>query len=77
MAKSRSIPAAELISRIGELRSEGAGEVVLTGVHIGDYEERRSPGKVLALHDLVKEILEKTDVPRYRLSSLEPVELNT
>ena len=73
--KSRSIPAGELISRIRELRAQGAGEVVLTGVHIGDYEERRTGGKVLALHDLVGEILEKTDVPRYRLSSLEPVEL--
>ncbi len=73
--KSRSIPAGELILRIRELRTQGAGEIVLTGVHIGDYEEKRGSSKTLLLHDLVAEVLEKTDVPRIRLSSLEPVEL--
>jgi threonylcarbamoyladenosine tRNA methylthiotransferase MtaB len=72
--RSRSIPAGELILRIRELRARGAGEVVLTGVHIGDYEERRGD-RTLLLHDLVAEVLAKTDVPRIRLSSLEPVEL--
>jgi threonylcarbamoyladenosine tRNA methylthiotransferase MtaB len=72
--KSRSIPAAELVSRIRELQKQGAAEIVLTGVHIGDYEDKRGE-RVLQLHDLVSEVLEKTDVPRIRLSSLEPVEL--
>ena len=72
--RSRSIPAGELILRIRELRAQGASEIVLTGVHIGDYEEKRGDRRVL-LHDLVREVLEKTDVPRIRLSSLEPVEL--
>jgi threonylcarbamoyladenosine tRNA methylthiotransferase MtaB len=72
--RSRSIPAGELILRIRELRAQGAGEIVLTGVHIGDYEEKRGD-RTLLLHDLVAEVLAKTDVPRIRLSSLEPVEL--
>lgn len=70
--KSRSIPVRELVARIRELREQGAGEVVLTGVHIGDYEDENGG---LALADLVAEILAKTDVPRIRLSSLEPGEL--
>ena len=72
--KSRSIPVADLIKRINELASQGAREVVLTGVHIGDYEDKVG-GRKLELHDLVAEVLAKTEIPRIRLSSLEPVEL--
>jgi len=72
--RSRSIPARELIRRINELTGQGIGEVVLTGVHIGDYEDEAA-GRKLFLHDLVRDVLEKTTVPRIRLTSLEPVEL--
>lgn len=72
--RSRSIPVTELVTRIRDLHAQGYNEVVLTGVHIGDYEDVRG-GKTLLLHDLVNEVLEKTEVPRIRLSSLEPVEL--
>lgn len=72
--KSRSIPAAELVTRIRDLHAQGFNEVVLTGVHIGDYEDKRG-GKTILLHDLVAEVLELTEVPRIRLSSLEPPEL--
>ena len=74
--RSRSIPVAEMVKRVRELRAaQNIAEVVLTGVHIGDYEDDSNPGKKLVLHDLVAEILAKTDVPRVRLTSLEPVEL--
>lgn len=72
--KSRSIGALALAKRVRELHEQGAGEVVLTGVHIGDYEDVRGDRK-LGLADLVTEILETTKIPRIRLSSLEPVEL--
>lgn len=72
--KSRSIAAKDLAKRVRELHEQGAGEVVLTGVHIGDYEDERS-GVKLGLAELVTEILETTKIPRLRLSSLEPVEL--
>ncbi|HRK07198.1 MAG TPA: tRNA (N(6)-L-threonylcarbamoyladenosine(37)-C(2))-methylthiotransferase MtaB [Pseudobdellovibrionaceae bacterium] len=69
--KSRSIPIQRLVQRVNELEKMGAREVVLTGVHIGDYEdgERR-------LEDLVEAVLAHTKMPRLRLSSLEPVELS-
>ncbi|MGZ3745015.1 MAG: MiaB/RimO family radical SAM methylthiotransferase, partial [Pseudobdellovibrionaceae bacterium] len=72
---SRSIPVAELVSRVNELYSEGIRECVLTGVHIGDYEDSQS-GKKLVLEDLLEALLLKTKMPRFRLSSLEPVELS-
>lgn len=72
--KSRSLTVDELVAKIRELASQGVGEVVLTGVHIGDYEDVRHGGK-LVLHDLVSEVLARTEIPRVRLSSLEPVEL--
>lgn len=68
--KSRSIPIKVLLSRINELVNAGSKEVVLTGVHIGDYQDEQA-----CLEDLVAQVLIKTKVPRLRLSSLEPIEL--
>ena len=65
--KSRSIPPEILIDSVKKHYDQGVREVVLTGVHIGDYQPD--------LAGLVKQILEKTNIPRIRLSSLEPVEL--
>jgi threonylcarbamoyladenosine tRNA methylthiotransferase MtaB len=70
--KSRSLEAAELAARINELEARGAGEVVLTGVHIGDY--LGCDGRDLA--GLVEFLLDHTTMARIRLSSLEPIELN-
>lgn len=68
--KSRSIPIFDLVQKINELGRQEIKEVVLTGVHIGDYDDN---GKTL--EDLVEAVLAKTKVPRFRLSSLEPIEL--
>jgi threonylcarbamoyladenosine tRNA methylthiotransferase MtaB len=68
--KSRSIPVRDLVRRVQELERLGAQEVVLTGVHIGDYEDGS-----LRLEDLVEAILNETSILRVRLSSLEPPEL--
>lgn len=72
--KSRSIPINELVRRINEFTKQGISEVVLTGVHIGDYEDVVL-GDKKSLEDLIETILLKTTIPRIRLSSLEPVEL--
>lgn len=69
--KSRSLSIADLVHRIRELEIAGVKEVVLTGVHIADYNDN---GKVL--EDLVEAVLLKTRVPRIRLSSLEPGEVS-
>jgi threonylcarbamoyladenosine tRNA methylthiotransferase MtaB len=68
--KSRSIPVRELSRRINDLHAQGVNEVVLTGVHIGDYEDQNQ-----GLEAMVEQLLTQTKMPRFRLSSLEPVEL--
>ena len=70
--KSRSILAEDLACSVQKHYDQGVREVVLTGVHIGDYKD--SSGKDLG--DLLTLILKKTNMPRIRLSSLEPPELN-
>jgi threonylcarbamoyladenosine tRNA methylthiotransferase MtaB len=73
--KSRSIPITQLVNKINELEKSGIKEVVLTGVHIGDYEDE-TLGSAKKIEDLVEAVLAKTKIPRLRLSSLEPIELS-
>jgi threonylcarbamoyladenosine tRNA methylthiotransferase MtaB len=69
--KSRSLSVQHLAQRINQFHQQGVNEVVLTGVHIGDYEDET--GK--KLEDLLEAVLHKTSIPRIRLTSLEPVEV--
>ena len=73
--KSRSIPIAQLVHKINELANQNVQEVVLTGVHIGDYEDIKS-GKIKIFDDLIETILNNTKIQRLRLSSLEPIEVS-
>jgi threonylcarbamoyladenosine tRNA methylthiotransferase MtaB len=70
-ARSRLI--AEVLLDIQSALEGGAKEIVLTGVHLGSW------GYDFNLHlaELIKAILRETDIPRLRLSSLEPWDLNT
>lgn len=68
---SRSLSIADLVLRINQLHSQGFEEIVLTGVHIGDYEDGDQ-----RLEDLLQAVLAKTKVPRFRLTSLEPIEVS-
>jgi threonylcarbamoyladenosine tRNA methylthiotransferase MtaB len=54
--------------------NKAAKEIVLTGVHLGSWG-RDLPDKK-HLKDLIEMILAETDVPRLRLSSLEPWDLD-
>lgn len=73
--KSRSIGIGHLVAKINELDKAGIKEVVLTGVHIGDYEDD-SAGIKKGLEDLIESVLARTKIARIRLSSLEPIELS-
>jgi threonylcarbamoyladenosine tRNA methylthiotransferase MtaB len=70
---SRSRPAAEVISDIQAALHGGAQEIVLTGVHLGSWGHDLSAKH---LSYLIQQILDETDVPRLRLSSLEPWDLD-
>lgn len=69
--KSRSISVTDLSNRVIELYEAGHREVVLTGVHIGDYADGSRN-----LDDLVEALLKRTPMTRFRLSSLEPIEIS-
>lgn len=75
--KSRSISVERLVARVNELEKAGAREVVITGVHIADYEDVSTAHGTRGLDDLIEAILLKTTIPRIRISSLEPVELSS
>lgn len=70
----RSHQLGDVVAEIQALASAGYQEVVLTGVHLGSYG-KDIDGRT-SLEDLVKAILNDTDIPRLRLSSLEPWDIN-
>jgi threonylcarbamoyladenosine tRNA methylthiotransferase MtaB len=67
---SRSIQASQVVSEIRAALRGGFQEAVLTGVQLGSWGADLEPRR--GLGDLVEEVLKKTDLPRLRLSSLEP-----
>jgi threonylcarbamoyladenosine tRNA methylthiotransferase MtaB len=72
--KGRSRTVAEVLSDIRAAVAGGAKEIVLSGVHLGSWgHDFSTPSN---LEHLVGKILEKSDIPRVRLSSLEPWDLD-
>lgn len=71
--RGRSRETGEVLREMNTLRRLGYQEAVLTGVHLGSY------GQDLGLNDglsqLVQDVLRHSDMPRLRLSSLEPWDL--
>lgn len=69
--KSRSADSNFIIDQINNFSKHGFKEVMLTGIHIGQWGKEFG----LTLLDLLKEIEEKTTIERYRLGSLNPPEI--
>ncbi len=69
--KSRSADIDFIIDQINKYAHHGFKEVILTGIHIGQWGKDLN----LTLLDLLKEIEEKTTIERYRLGSLNPTEI--
>jgi len=63
----RSLPSGEIIDEINSRVRMGFKEIVLTGTKIGSYHP--------SLELLIKLILDRTDVQRIRLSSLQPKDI--
>ena len=70
----RSRPVQEVVVEIQYLHDIGYQEVVLTGVHLGSYGHDLDDRDGLVT--LVQAVLADTDMPRIRLSSLEPWDLS-
>ena len=71
---SRSRTPASVLEQVCRLVDAGYVEVVLTGVHLGDYGLDLPEGRRL-LPDLIERILDVEGVERFRLSSIEPASL--
>ena len=70
----RSIPVEQVLSDAQAAQKGGVNEIVLSGVHLGSWGSDFA--KPLHLYQLIEAILRNTDIPRVRLSSLEPWDLN-
>jgi len=70
----RSRPIPQVISELNRLVGQGYQEAVLSGIHLGSYGH--DLGDPRGLQNLVRTVLSDTDLPRLRLSSLEPWDLS-
>lgn len=68
---SRSVPLSRILDEARRLADHGVREIVLTGTNLGDYE---SDGE--KLEDLIEALLTRTQIPRLRVSSLDPSEIS-
>ncbi|MEY4315721.1 MAG: tRNA ((6)-L-threonylcarbamoyladenosine(37)-C(2))-methylthiotransferase MtaB [Bacteroidota bacterium] len=66
--KSRSANVVDTLKLVEEAAQQGAKEIVLTGVNLGDFGVEHEQ----SFFDLVKAIDEVEGVDRYRISSIEP-----
>ena len=71
--RERSIPPGQIIRQVRRAVEEGCQEAVLTGTQLGTYGFDL-PGA--DLNQLIRRILEETDIPRLRVSSLQPQEID-
>ena len=73
--RSRSVPLADVVKQVENLSAAGYPEVVLTGIHIGNYGHDLQPQ--FDLLALLKQIAASSFAGRLRLGSIEPTEIPT
>ena len=73
---SISVPPAKVIAQVKALTAQGCGEIVLTGVHLGDYGADLAADKKSCFVDLLQQLFALPKLQRLRISSLEPSELS-
>ena len=72
--KSRSDTIENVVKQATQLAENGVQEIVLTGINLGDFGKGANGGKThhTSFFDLVKALETETNIPRYRISSIEP-----
>lgn len=81
--RSRSLPLEDVIREVNQLAAAGYREVVISGINLGRWgrdletntvsEHRSRPAK---FEDLISAILDRTDLEKLRISSVEPMDWN-
>ena len=69
--EERSRTVVDIVEEANRLHQQGIKEIVLTGVHVGGYGSDNGA----SLFELVKALLDDTDIPRIRFASVEPWDL--
>lgn len=72
--KSRSDSIENVVKQAQGLAENGVKEIVLTGINLGDFGKGADGGKKSTenFFELVKALDQETNIPRYRISSIEP-----
>lgn len=72
--KSRSDSISNVVANVEAIAAQGAKEIVLTGINLGDFGKGFTGGKKKEenFFDLIKELDEVEGIERYRISSIEP-----
>jgi threonylcarbamoyladenosine tRNA methylthiotransferase MtaB len=73
---SRSLPTAAVLAHVRSFVAAGGNELVLSGINLGRWGRDLPPShsSVRTFAALVRTIVEQTDLPRLRLSSIEPMD---
>ena len=71
--RERSIPVQDLINSANELYDRGVSEIILTGTQLGNYGFDLPD---FSLSKMLEFFLNNTSIPRIRVSSLQPLEIN-
>lgn len=72
--KSRSDSIENVVNQAKRLADNGVQEIVLTGINLGDFGKGDDGGKIHNenFFELVQALDQQTNIPRYRISSIEP-----
>ncbi|HIA04969.1 MAG TPA: MiaB/RimO family radical SAM methylthiotransferase, partial [Myxococcales bacterium] len=72
--KSRSLSMEEVAATVNGYADAGAKEIVLTGIHLGHWGRDLEPKRRFG--DMLEELIARTHSVRFRISSLEPNEVD-
>ena len=72
--RERSVSVDEIVDQVRRLEAAGCREVVFTGTQLGHYGFDLGDGVDLAF--LLRSVLARTEMPRMRVSSLQPPEID-
>ena len=73
---SISVPPDKVIAQVKTLTEQGSLEIILTGVHLGDYGADHTADKKSYFVELLQQLFALPKLQRLRISSLEPSELS-
>ena len=72
----RSVSVESVLAQVREAEAAGVPEVVLTGVNLGAYDGASARDEHVEIDELLQIIMEETNIPHVRISSVEPMDIS-